>query len=524
VDHEGKMRVDDIVRRNACFFGDAIATVEAGSGRSFTWEELDSRANRYARMMGELRVPKGERVVIYSPNRTEFVDFFFGCGRSGTVGAPVNVRLSHQELAGYVRHLEPRAALVDAGLEWEWLAEIPSIRHVIGVGEGHQCPLDLEQLLAAHEPSDPGVAVDPDDPYQLAATSGTTGPAKAAVKTHRSALAAMMNWLAELSIGEGQTYLQSIPMFFNPGGPAGLHPVLMKGGRTVVPRAFEPGQWIEAVEEYAVTDGVLVPTMAQMILSHPTCSRAKLDTLQSVVIGGSPLPESMLAEGREAFGDVFYPFYGMAESYSCGCVLRRESQDGGEAGAKRPRLASCGKPMALVELRVVDDDGREVPHDGETAGEIQMAGDSVSTEYFGMPGESEAVRDGRWLRSGDIGVIDPDGFVTIVDRGKDIIITGGINVYSREIEVALQEHPDVALAAAIGVPHEQWGEAIHAVVVLRDDGRADESELIEFAAARLAAFKKPRSLEIVDQLPLNATGKVLKRELRARYRDVSALS
>jgi acyl-CoA synthetase (AMP-forming)/AMP-acid ligase II len=509
------MLVGEIARRNAEFFGDAEAVVDPASGRRSTWAELDERANRFARALSEeLGLHKGERLAMFAPNCAEYLDFFFGCARSGVIGAALNIRLSSADIAFYLRHVEPAALLVHGSLAAraeEWLGEVPSIRHVIGVGA------ELEELLAAQPPTDPGVDVAEHDPYQLAATSGTTGTPKAAVMTHRNALAAMLNWSAELPIRERDTYLQCIPMFFNPGGPAGVHPVFLKGGRSIIYPAFEPARYLRAVADFGVTHSVLVPTMVRMVLDQPDCADHDLTPLRAVVVGGSPVPRTLLSAARELFGDVFFPFYGMAESYSSGMVLRREEQftDGTEAQLRH--LFSAGKPMVAIDVRVIGDGGADVPHDDETAGEIWMRGANVSAEYFRMPEETAAAHEGDWLKTGDVAVIDGEGFVTIVDRSKDIIITGGINVYSRQIEEALHAHPAVAAVAVIGIPDERWGEAIHGVVVLAADAEASEDELLAFAAGRLASFKKPRSLELVDALPLNANGKVLKRELRERY-------
>jgi long-chain acyl-CoA synthetase len=262
-----------------------------------------------------------------------------------------------------------------------------------------------------------------------------------------------------------------------------------------------------------------------MVLEHDSCEPGRLRSLRDVVIGGSPIPRSLLSRAREVFGDVFFPFYGMAETYSCGSVLRREQQftEGTEAQVRR--LTSAGKPMALIDLRVVDEEGRDVPHDNETTGEIRMAGPSVSTEYFRKPEDTATTFDSGWIKTGDVAVVDEEGFVTIVDRTKDIIITGGINVYSRDVEEALHSHPAVATVAVIGIPDERWGEAIHAVVV-RAEGSEDVSAdaLLAFAAERLAGYKKPRSLEFMDELPVSATGKVLKRELRDRHRAPASLT
>jgi acyl-CoA synthetase (AMP-forming)/AMP-acid ligase II len=216
-------------------------------------------------------------------------------------------------------------------------------------------------------------------------------------------------------------------------------------------------------------------------------------------------------------GDVFNPIYGMAESYSCGTILRAQNlfTEGTEQQVRQ--LSSIGKPETLVNLRVVDSDGRDVPHDGSAAGEIWLSGPTMSPGYYNMPDETAKSREGDWFKTGDVAVVDAEGFITIVDRLKDMIITGGINVFSVEVERVLEQHPEVAQVAVIGLPHPQWGEAIHAVVLRTDGATATEQDLLDFAAARLSSFKKPRSIALVDALPISATGKVLKKDLRRQY-------
>jgi long-chain acyl-CoA synthetase len=516
------MLVSEIAARNAEFFGDTIAVIDPGSGRSSTWAEIDARASQLARVLrAELRLAKGDRLTMFAPNCAEYLEFYFACARSGVIGNALNIRLSAAELAAYLRHVEPSAALVHGDLAATadaWLAEVPSIARVIGFGgAAHDRALDLETLLDGQPAGDPGYAVSEDDPYQLAATSGTTGTPKAAVLTHRNAVAAMLNWAAELPIAERACYLQCIPMFFNPGGPAHVHPVMLKGGHSVIYPAFDPSVFLRALVEHRVAHTTLVPTMARMILDRQESATTDFSSLCTMVIGGAPLPRSLLEEGRRTFGDVFFPFYGMAESYSSGMVLRREEQFSEGTDKQLRHLLSAGRPMVQIQVRVVGEDGDNVARDDETPGEIWMRGANVCREYFRMPEETAAVREGEGLKTGDVAVVDDEGFVTIVDRSKDIIITGGINVFSRDIEEALNAHPEVAAAAVVGVPHDRWGEAIHGVVVLAPGATVTEPELIDFAASRLARFKKPRSLAFVDALPVNATGKVLKRELRARY-------
>ncbi len=224
----------------------------------------------------------------------------------------------------------------------------------------------------------------------------------------------------------------------------------------------------------------------------------------------------LLLDARAAFGDVFFPLYGMAETYSCGLILRREDQslDGSERSNRR--LDSAGKPTVYNRVRVVDEAGLDVAHDGEAVGEVILTGATVSPGYFRMPEETSASRLGRWFRSGDLATVDDEGFVTIVDRAKDIIITGGINVASREVEETVARHPAVAACAAIGLPHPTWGETVHVVVVPRPGATVDEATILAFAEANLARYKRPRSASLAESLPISATGKVLKRELRTQ--------
>jgi long-chain acyl-CoA synthetase len=512
------MLVSAIVRRNADVFADAEAVVEPGR-RTWTWGDLERRTNRLGRALRRLGLGHGDRLAVLAPNVAEHLELFLAEAKTGVIGAPLNIRLTVAELAAYCRYVEPgvlvaHASLVDVARAVAEAA--PSIRHVVGTGDGHGLALDLDALADAEDDGDPGVAVRDDDVYQLAATSGTTGVPKAVALTHRNAWAALCNWLAEIPVAEGGTNLQCIPLFFNPGGPAGLHPVLVKGGRTVVFPAFDPGTFCDAVPRYGVTHSILVPTMIRMVLDHPAAATTDFSSLRGITCGGSPVSRDLLLAARPVLGDVFFPHYGMAETYSCGLVLRPEDQCTDGPPERVARLGSAGRPNVLMEVRVVGDDGGDVAHDGAAVGEVWLRGDSVADGYFRMPEETAAARSGDWFRSGDLATVDAEGFVTIVDRAKDVIITGGINVHGREVEEVVTAHPAVAAAAVIGVPDDRWGERVHAVVVAVPGTTVDVDELLAFCAARLAGYKRPRSVEVVEALPLSATGKVLKRELRAR--------
>jgi long-chain acyl-CoA synthetase len=512
------MLVSSIVRRNAVFAGDADAVVEPGR-RTLSWSALDARANQLAHGLLALGLGKGDRVAVLAPNCGEHIELFFAEAKSGVVGAPMNVRLTPDEWAAYCRYTEPAALIVHASLApaGSVLAEqVPAISHLIGFGAEHGLPIDLDDLAAAQPATEPAVDVDERDLYQLAATSGTTGVPKAAALTHRNAWAAICMYLAELDIRERETVLQNIPLYFNPGGPAHLHPALVKGGRTVILPGFDPAAFCDAVPRYGVQHTILVPTMVTMVLDHASAAGTDFSSLRTVISGGSPVSRELVLRARAVFGDVLVPQYGMAETYSSGLILRREHQllDGPDDVVRR--LGSAGTPHVSMEVRVVGSDGRDVACDGTAEGEIWLRGDSVADGYFRMPEETAMSREGDWFKTGDLGVMDGAGFVTVVDRAKDVIITGGINVHGREVEEVLLRHPAVAAAAVIGLPHPTWGEQVHAVVVARPGVTIDERDLLADCAAQLAGYKKPRGITVVDELPMTATGKVRKRELRER--------
>ena len=411
------MLVSSIVRRNAVFFGDRDAVVEPGR-RTLTWTALDERTNQLARGLLSLGIGKGERIAVLAPNCGEHIELFFAEAKSGIVGAPMNVRLTLDEWAAYCRYVEPVAVIIHASLaRAAVLADLaPSIRHLIGFGGAHGLPLDLDELAATQPATEPNANVDENDLYQLAATSGTTGVSKAAALTHRNAWAAMCMYLAELNVLEGETVLQNIPLFFNPGGPAHIHPALIKGGRTVILPGFDPGAFCDAVACHGVNHTILVPTMVTMVLDHPSAATSDFSSLRSVISGGSPLSRDLLLRARPVFGDVFFPHFGMAETYSSGLILRREHQITNGPDEIVRRLGSAGTPHVSIEARVVGGDGADVPRDNLSEGEIWLRGDSVAAEYFRMPEETAAAHDGDWFKTGDIAVMDDGGFITVVDR------------------------------------------------------------------------------------------------------------
>jgi len=511
------MTIGDLVRTNAMYYPDQVAIQEGE--KQFTWREVDLRTNQLAHGLLSLGLQKGDRLAILTPNTLHYWELFFGLAKSGVIGVPLNVRLHPQELIDYLNYTRPRALVVGAGMyevARRIRAEVPTLEHVIGLPG---CPeyAGYEELLAAH-PTDPvPVEISEDDLYVFAATSGTTGTPKAAMHTHRGAVQAMHTYLAEgMDVRPRDCALQVIPMYFNPGGPASMFQFL-KAAKGVILGEFSPEAFLKAVQEHRVTHTIVVPTMLSMIVNHPDVEKYDVSSIKMLHTGGSPVPASLLSRVREIFGDVVFPAYGLAESYSCGLILKREDQvtEGPERLTRR--LNSAGKPHAGMQVRVVNEDGRDVSWGTGEAGEIIIKGATIAEGYWDMPEETaQTFRDG-WLYTGDIGVIDEDGFIYVVDRKKDMIITGGINVFSVEVERVISAHPAVMMVAVIGVPDETWGEAIMACVVLKPGAIATEEEIINWCRERLASYKKPRYVKFVDSLPMSGTNKILKRELRKMF-------
>jgi len=511
------MCVGDIVRSHARHYPNLTAVVH-GDLRH-TWKELDQRTNRLANGLLKLGLRKGDRLAILSPNTLHYWELFFGLGKSGIIGVPLNVRLHVHELRDYLRYTGPRALVASPRLldtAEQLMADVPSLEHLIVLPGGDR-GLGYEEVLASGAADDVPVSLAVDDLYMLCATSGTTGTAKAAMMTHHNAVQGILLYLAEgINVQPGNAALQVIPMYFNAGGPAQMYQ-FGKAGTGVILEEFSPSNFLQAVQEHRITHTILVPTMLNMIVNHPEVERYDVSSIRCIIMGGSPLPAPLLRRGREIFGDVFFPRYGMTETYSLGLLLDRQDQHSDGPERLTRRLKSAGKPEPGMECRVVNEQGEDVAWGSGEAGEILLRGPTVCRGYWNLPEETaNALRDG-WMHTGDMATVDEDGYIYIVDRKKDIIITGGINVYSVEIEQVIATHPAVSMVAVIGVPDEQWGEAIQACVVLKPGQTTTEEEIIRWCRDRLASYKKPKYVQFLTDMPLSGTGKILKRVLRERY-------
>lgn len=499
----------------------ATAIVDVGEDRILTWAELDERVCRLATALLGLGLQQGDRVGVLSRNTHRLLELYLAIAKAGLVITPLNVRLVPSEIALLATDSEMRALVVDAAF-WDNAvgAGLDGLDVVIGMGEGHGAPRDYERVVASGAHEAHPVPITGDLHFTLGYTSGTTGLPKGAVITQHSHVLASLSAASSWRVSPEHRNMLCLPLYLAGGwnGSAAYSLVL---GATSYVMDFGPNV-LEVVERERIQHLPLVPTMVGMLLNEPNVKDLDLSSLKTVLYAGSPMPSELLPRAIDVFGERFVSPYGMTESCCTGTVLSPEDIRLDASGRPDRRARSAGRPMPLIDVRLLDEEDQDVPRDGETPGEIMLRGDTLLREYWRRPEATEEAFFDGWFRTGDVGVIDADGYVTIVDRKKDMIISGGANVASVEVESALYGHPGVQLAAAIGVPDERWIEAVAAYVVPAPGQTVTEEELRRVAAASLADYKRPKHYHIVDALPMTALGKIAKRELRAQHRRVGS--
>ena len=484
-----------------------------GNGRVTTYAELDERTNRIAAtLQSAYDVAHGDRVAILVANRPEVVEVLLGVAKSGGVYVGLNFRLDQKDMRSIFANAEPRLLLTDASVDsaGRELAEEMGVPVIDLDGEA------WENALAAASPSSIPTVHDVahTDDFCIVYSSGTTGRPKGILFDHAAALQHATVACMEYGIRESSRYLLQIP--HNSSVNITFVPCLMAGASLAFAdsRGFDPELFVSAVESFGITHSFVVPTMLFRILEQiPDGTRLK--TLETLGYGSAPIPPQRLRELVDRFGGIFNQLYGMAEVASIGTILRKE--DHLEGLQSRPELlASCGQPSYALDVRIIDDQGHDVVA-GER-GEIVFSGPHVMKGYYRDPVRTaESLRDG-WVHSGDIARVDEDGYIYIVDRKKDLIIRGGLNIAPREVEETLLSHPAVLEAAVIGVPDEEWGESVLGIVALREGQHVDVEDLREWCrSAGLASIKVPARVEFVLALPRNAVGKVAKSDLRRAH-------
>ena len=484
-------------------------------GRTITFGELDQRSNRMANALAGLGVHAGHRVAFLDKNCPEYFEAVFGVAKLDAVNVAVNWRLAPGEIAQIVNDARAKVLIVGEAfvghvdtIEPE-LATVSEVV-VIGAAGGRR---GYEELLAAAPSQDPGVESAADDVALQLYTSGTTGLPKGVMLTNANFVGGMLRCADLWSFTPDSVNLAVMPMFHIAGSGWALVG-LYHGCRTVLLRDVDPGAILRAIPEFRVTNALFVPAVIQQLVEMPGVEGVDYSTLRVITYGASPITDTLLVRAMDVFGCELIQLYGLTET--TGAITQLDHRD--HDPANRPHLLrSCGKPYPWVELRIVDPDtGEEVP-DG-AIGELWTRSAHNMVGYWGNEGATNAVFDADgWFKTGDAGYRDADGYLFLHDRLKDMICSGGENVYPAEVENVLAKHVGVADVAVIGVPDEHWGEAVMAVVVRRPGSAVTEEQLIAFAREHLAGYKLPKSVAFADALPRNPSGKLLKREIRAPY-------
>ncbi|WP_380282046.1 long-chain fatty acid--CoA ligase [Kitasatospora purpeofusca] len=509
------MNLGRYVRRTAGHHPDAEAVV-CGSVR-LTYAELDDQSDRLATALRGMGLDKGDRVATLSANRAELVVTEVALYKAGLARAPVNARLGDGEVAHLLRESGARVLLTDAGHLESARAAVPgsSVETVLCYdGPGELGP-GYARTLADTAPDAVDVECDERDTAVLHFTSGSTGRLKAAVQTYGNRLALMRKSVmnADTRVGPGERQILAGPVTHASGMP--LMGVFFAGGCAIVLPRWDAEEFLATVQRERATHAFVVPTMVNTVLALPNARDYDLSSLRRLVYGAAPMSPARIRAAWDLFGPVLSQGYGCGETTSGVLFLSTEDHRRAIDGEDEELLLSCGRPVAEADVRIVDDTGARVP-DG-AIGEITVRGPDVVPGYHNEPAlTAESFRDG-WFLTGDLARRRSDGYVFIVDRRKDMIISGGFNIYAVEVESVLHQHPDVYEAAVVGVPDEQWGEAVKAVVVLRNGAELTEAQLAEFCSERLARMKKPRSVDFVTALPHNPNGKIDRRAIREPY-------
>ena len=482
-----------------------LAAVDLATRRWLTYREFDDRATRLATALRErFGVERGDRVGFLAQNSTDHFETMFACWKLGAIFVPVNWRLSPHETAAIVEHCGPRVILHDAEFSPQLaLSHTPTVRRVPG-----SAACGYEQLIAEHQPRVLMEDVDFDTVNMLLYTSGTTGRPKGVIYTHRMTNNIVIHAALHARVRAGTRTLTYSPLFHAAGLNAVAMPQFHYGGAVLVMRTFDPKECLRLLMDpgMQITHTVGVPTTYAMMSQLPDFATATFPTLEVAGVGAAPVPLHLLEVWAER-GQVLSQSFGMTEAFSVSFTPPEKA---------REQIGSAGHPLMHVSVQIGDDQGRELPRGG--IGEIQVCGPGVTPGYWHDPeATAAAFTKNGWFRTGDAGRMSSDGTIYVVDRIKDMFISGGENVYPAEVEDVVASLDDVGLCAVIGVPDERWGEVGLALVVPRTGRTVDAARVADFCRERLAKYKVPRRVDIVDALPLSPQGKVLKKELRRLY-------
>ena len=488
--------------------------------KRFTYRDLGKRVANVVANMQALGLRKGDVVAIAAPNCHQYLEIYYACGIAGIVLSPLNYRLAVREMSQILIEADCKLLFVHpdfAGHVPDLKSCVPTLDHVIRVGGSD----DTYEALC-HGTADPAKLdslpqLVGDDLAQIYFTSGTTGRPKGVMLTQGNVTFNALAVIADLRLDESDSWLHGAPMFHLADAWA-TFAITWVGGKHVFIPYFNAATALRCIEEHGITTSVLVPTMLNAMLNDAALPQHDYSSLRMILTGGSPIAPDMVREAIEKFRCEYIQLYGMTETSPFLTLSRPKAhQLTGDCAREVNIRCRTGRPYIGAEVKVVKPDGNEVAHDNLEVGEIIARGPTVFAGYWKQPeATAQAIRKG-WIHTGDLAVVCPEGFINIVDRAKDMIITGGENVFSTEVEYVLQEHPAILECAVFGIPHEFWGESVKAAVVLRESQSATEHQLIEYVRERLAHYKVPRGIDFHPALPKTGSGKIYKKALREAY-------
>ncbi|MFD3167039.1 long-chain fatty acid--CoA ligase [Herpetosiphon sp. NSE202] len=497
------MYIGDWLGKRELLTPERIALVDDRDGERYSYRQLNSRANRLAASLRQrFGVRKGDRVAILAKNQVGYLDALFATGKLGAILVPLNWRLTEHELIYMIKDSAASVLLYDS----QFGSMLPTLRSQSPLKHWIELGAEYDQLVAQASDLPISEAVDLDDPHLILYTSGTTGAPKGAVLSHRVLVWNSLNTNVGWDLHADDVSIIHTPLFHTGGLNVLTLPILHAGGTMVLMHDWQPARCLELIEREHVTIFFAVPTMFEMLLQAPNFAQTNLSSLRFCIAGGAPCPIPLI----EAYQQRNIPFrqgYGLTE-VSVNCFTLNPEDAIRKAG-------SVGKPIFHLDARIVDEAGRDMPTN--SIGELILCGPTVCNGYWRNPVATAQALQKGWFYTGDLARVDAEGYFYIVDRKKDMYISGGENVYPAEIENVLYQHPAVQECAVIGIPDGRWGEVGRALVVLRPSMQLDEATLITFCRERLASYKTPKSIYFLPELPHNASGKVVKPELRKLF-------
>ncbi len=506
----------DIIYRNALLYPDQEAFVYGDT--RITFSEFNARVNRLIHALHDMGVRKGDVPGILSWSCLQFTEVYGAAMKGGFIASPFNPRLQANELEYIINYSEANTLFV--GPELLEVANslrprLPKVKNFISFESSAPGMIAYDDLLASYPEQEPDIQVDEDDPVCIIYTSGTTGIPRGALYTQRRFMEDTRTLVIDMGLQPGHKRVQITPLF-HIAGNTHFRSSLYTAGCNIILKFFDPAATLQIIQDERATHMDFVPTHLVAMLNLPDLNKYDISSMKFLWYGGSPMPFEVLKKGMKVFGPIFAQGYGQSESGPAISHLSREDHNVlDRPKEEQKKLMSAGRPDIGVQVRIVDDEANDV--EPGKVGEIIVQSKQTMVEYWHKPDDTQTSIVNGWLYTGDIGYYDEKGYIYIVDRKKDMIISGGENVYPREVEEILYRHPAVLEAAVIGIPDPYWVEKVHAVVTLKEGASLTADELIVFCKEHIAGYKAPKSVEFVDSLPKNPAGKILKRELREKY-------